>query len=499
MSTSKSLIRNTVVNGVAAISQTIIAILVTALLLKALGAAGYGLWMMILMMSFERGYMAILDFGHGTAALQQLAVGSNQQRVRVKRELRRKYLIFSTLGIFVLLTGGRYFLDRIASGVASGDLWLFTIFMCVRLPIDMLHMANIADLESRARYPLIRLIQLTGNLLWLITALAASQFGLSVKFIAGVFLLIGVMQLTISSVVTSVRDRGFDFEITGFPTQDVDLWRNGRWVALQIGLSTIYSNMDRVIISVAVGLAAVGAYEIPYKIQALGVLILSVVPSAVFPVAARVKEQVGDETLALLFIRGTRLAVAACVPPLMALVFLAEPLVVIWVGEEYRNLADSVRLFTSWSFLGVFHVIGITMLSAIGRNREVCFLFLGTIIVNLPISIWLGMKWGINGVIIGTLSGYVIGFVPYLLVEIRTFNVSIAQWFHSVVKPFLVPATLEALFLFIVLNRLGTALNLIEVGVVGILGTAIAWASYLKFYSSSEDMETIRSAMSRSQ
>ena len=99
MSTSKSLIRNTVVNGVAAISQTIIAILVTALLLKALGAAGYGLWMMILMMSFERGYMAILDFGHGTAALQQLAVGSNQQRVRVKRELRRKYLIFSTLGI----------------------------------------------------------------------------------------------------------------------------------------------------------------------------------------------------------------------------------------------------------------------------------------------------------------------------------------------------------------------------------------------------------------
>ena len=499
MSTSKSLIRNTVVNGVAAISQTIIAILVTALLLKALGAAGYGLWMMILMMSFDRGYMAILDFGHGTAALQQLAIGSNQQRVRVKRELRRKYLIFSTLGIFVLLTGGRYFLDRIASDVTSGDLWLFTIFMCVRLPMDMLHMANIADLESRARYPLIRLIQLIGNLLWLITALAALHFGLSVKFIAGVFLLIGVMQLMISSVFTSARDHDFDCEASGLPTQDVDLWRNGRWVALQIGLSTIYSNMDRVIISVAVGLAAVGAYEIPYKVQALGVLILSVVPSAVFPIAARVKDQVGGETLALLFIRGTRLAVAACVPPLMALVFLAEPLVVIWVGEEYRDLADSVRLFTSWSFLGVFHVIGQTMLSAIGRNRDVCFLFLGTIIVNLPVSIWLGMKWGINGVIIGTLAGYVFGFVPYLLVEIRAFNVSISEWLHLVVIPFLVPATLEALFLFIVLKWLGSSLNLIEVGAVGALATAIAWASYLKYFSSSDDIEIIRSAMSRSQ
>ena len=499
MSTSKSLIRNTVVNGVAAISQTIIAILVTALLLKALGAAGYGLWMMILMMSFDRGYLALLDFGHGTAALQQLAIGGKDRRALIKRKLKRKYLIFSVLGVFILLSGGRFFLGKIASSEVSSDLWLLTIFMCVRLPLDMLHAANIADLESRSRYPVIRLIQLVSNLSLLVTALVASHFGFSVTDIAGFYLLIGVMQFLLSSFISSTGTRNSVVELAGIPAPDINLWKNGRWVALQIFLSTIYANMDRVIIAVVVGLAGVGAYEIPYKIQALGVLILSVVPSAVFPIAARVNGDLGVEALSRLFIRGTRLAVAACIPPLMALVFLAEPLVVIWVGEEFRNLADSVRLFTSWSFLGVFHVIGSTMLSAVGRNREVFYLFLGTVVVNLPMSIWLGMKWGVNGVIVGTLAGYVVGFIPYLLVELRSFNVAFTEWIQSVVSPLLVPVAIEALFLFIVLKWLGSSLNLIEVGAVGALATAIAWASYLKYFSSSDDIEIIRSAMSRSQ
>jgi O-antigen/teichoic acid export membrane protein len=497
MSTSRSLIRNTVVNAFAAISSTVISILATSILLGALGTAGYGLWMMVLMMSFDRGLMALLDFGHGTAALQQLAIADNRQRARIKRELKKKYLIFSLIGILVLLSGGRYFLGEIATGDTGGDLWLFTIFMCLRLPIDMLHAGNIVELESRAKYPAIRLIQFVGNFSWLITALIASQFGLQIKFIAAVYLSIGVMQFIISSVISSLNSRSFDNQTTDLPTSKIDLWRNGRWIALQIGLSTIYSNMDRLIISLAVGLAGVGAYEIPYKVQALGVLLLSVVPSAVFPIAASVKDREGGETLANLYIRGTRLAVAFCIPPLMALVFLAEPLVVLWVGEKYRYLADSVRLFTSWSFLGVFHVIGITMLSAVGRNRAAFYLFLGTVAVNLPVSIWLGMKWGINGVIIGTLSGYAFGFVPYLMVELRTFNVSVSQWFHSVVKPLLVPATLEALLLFIILNWLGQTLNLLEVLAVGASGTAIAWASYLKFFSSPEDVQLIRSAMSR--
>ena len=101
--------------------------------------------------------------------------------------------------------------------------------------------------------------------------------------------------------------------------------------------------------------------------------------------------------------------------------------------------------------------------------------------------------------IVGTLAGYVVGFIPYLLVELRSFNVAFTEWTQSVVSPLLVPVAIEALFLFIVLKWLGSSLNLIEVGAVGALATAIAWASYLKYFSSSDDIEIIRSAMSRSQ
>lgn len=482
-------------NAAAAGSTTIISIIVTSLLLGSWGAEKYGLWMLVLTMSFDRGYMALLDFGHGAAALQQLVGDDMDHRRAIKRTLVRKYLGFSTVGLVFLILVGPWFLNFVTDESRMESPWKLVMIIAIRLPIDMLHMSNMVELESRSRYGIMRSIDFVSNASWLIFAILAASNSASVTSAVSVYLLIGVVQLVLSTLSTR-GDIGFDWRVSpGADSESVDLWSRGKWIALQRISGIIYANMDRLIISFAVGLVGVGEYEIPYKIQALGVLLLSILPSAVFPVAAKLQSNDAKRQLGDLFTRGTRLAAAVCVPPLMALIILSEPLTVIWVGDEYRHLSDSVKLFTSWTFLAVFHVVGATMLNAIGKNKEVFLLGAASIIINLPLSITFGLQWGINGVVTGTLAGYAVVFFPYLYVELKTFDVMLSYWIKRVVFPVAIPGAIQAVLSICAVNLLGANPGVVEVGVTGLGSTLIGWALFFGFFAPAEDRRAILSAI----
>jgi len=493
VTTGRRLAKNTAINGGAAVVNTLIALISTSLLLSGWGSSKFGLWALLLMMTFDRGLMALFDLGHGTAALQLLATGDSAQKSGVFRKLRIRYLMFSLVGALSLLTLGHFLISRVADVESSENFWILTALMSARLPIDMRHSTNLIFLESQNRYATIRAIEVCANLIWLLTLFVVVDSDVSIQLVALLYFFHGVLQLVASSYLLCGRRDGTceSQEVDEFVT--IDLWANGRWVALQRVLSIIYSNMDRVIISAVVGLSGLGEYEIPYKIQAFGVLILSVLPSAVFPVAARMKSQLESVQLSVLFVRASRLTVAMCVPPLLAIVMLAETLVVNWVGKQYRELADSVRLFSSWTFLGVFHVIGATMLSAIGRNKEIFLIFLSSIAVNLPASIVLGVQFGVNGVILGTVLSYVVSFGPYLVVELRVFDVSFKEWFIGILSPIVIPVALEFVVLFAGLHWIGVEMSLIKTMFVGMLSTIVGWVTYILLFAQKEDLKMIRS------
>lgn len=450
---------------------------------------------MVLMLSFDRGYLGLLDFGHGTAALQNLVAANDDRKKRVARALRRRYFLFSLFGIVVIIGIGRVILGSVAREQPASALWILALIMCIRIPIDMQHAANVVLLESQSDYQRIRTIELLGNLTWLGIAIIALQSGISVRLAALSYLLIGLMQLLLSrfALRASLDESGS----SGTEQYDdpIELWKNGKWVAMQRASGVVYWHMDRLIIAFAVGLHGVGEYEIPYKIQALGVLLLSTLPSAVFPFAAKLKSDSNQSALVDLYHRGTRLSVAICVPPLLALVLLARPLVDIWVGSKYLHLVHSVQLFTSWTFLAVFHVIGTMMFAAIGRNRENFILSTGAVAINLPLSIWLGSVWGVDGVITGTLVGYGIIFVPSLILEQRLFGDGLQRWFREVILPMLVPVVTEIGLLVWLRTFLDVQNQVLLTPLFGSVGVISTWIVYFRFFAAKEDNEIIRSLL----
>ena len=141
------------------------------------------------------------------------------------------------------------------------------------------------------------------------------------------------------------------------------------------------------------------------------------------------------------------------------------------------------------------HVVGATMLNAIGKNKEVFLLGAASIIINLPLSITFGLQWGINGVVTGTLAGYAVVFFPYLYVELKTFDVMLSYWIKRVVFPVAIPGAIQAVLSICAVNLLGANPGVVEVGVTGLGSTLIGWALFFGFFAPAEDRRAILSAI----
>jgi len=504
MPTAAKLVRNTAVNGLAAMLSTAIAIALTSVLLSRLGTAEYGLWLVALTLTFDRGYFALLDLGFGTAALQRLSHNSSLTNssfsTALFSTLQRRYLYSSAVGMFAILTGGYFILDHVATPDLSRGVWTLIAVMIIRLPIDMSHAANLVLLESRQRYIWIRSVELSSNLLWLSIIFFEPVGTVSITKLAFGSLLVSILQCFVSTLLrntlSQVKPR---YTRDSSPLLAKEMWIVGKWVALQRLAAITYAQMDRLIIAFLIGVAAVGEYEIPYKIQALGVLMLSVVPSAIIPVAANFDLDIDRESITNLFHRGTRLAVITCVPPLVALNFSADDLIRIWVGERYIHLSGSVRLFTAWVFLAIFHVVGGNILVAIKKNRELFYISLLSILLNLPLSIFLANYWGINGVITGTLIGYVVVWVPYFRLEQKLFGSGIRIWFKEILQPALIPIALQLITITTLRNLLTPPRNFFVVVSYCSISISVAWVVFYLFFMKDIDKKSIFASMKKAQ
>ena len=213
--------------------------------------------------------------------------------------------------------------------------------------------------------------------------------------------------------------------------------------------------MDRTIIAVVLGVALVGDYEIPYKFQAMGVLILSVFPSALFPTVAKLEADENRDRLTGLFHKATRWTVGLSLPMLITGIALSGPLITLWVGDSFVHLQGSVSLFLLWPVIASFNVIGSQFLNAMGKTKESFFIAGSSVLVNLIVSISLVDKFGINGVMLGTVIGIAVVFVPYLVIEQRLFGAGYTSWFNEVVVP-VIPSMLIQIPILLVLRTAWT-------------------------------------------
>jgi O-antigen/teichoic acid export membrane protein len=137
------------------------------------------------------------------------------------------------------------------------------------------------------------------------------------------------------------------------------------------------------------------------------------------------------------------------------------------------HLEGSVSLFLIWPVIASFNVIGSQFLNGMGKTKEMFLITCVSVLVNLIVSISLVNKVGINGVMLGTVIGMAVVFVPYLVVEQRLFGAGYVNWFKEVVIPIIPSMLIQIPILLFLRNLWANGANPFLVVVGGCLVTFI--------------------------
>lgn len=482
--TSGRLVRNTIVNGGANAVGAIVTAILTPFLLHRLGPQEYGLWLLALGVTFTNGYLNLADLGFGEASVKQIAearAAGDGEQVSI--------VASSTTAIFVaigLALGGALALGSsaivavfdVAPALESTARVLFAL-MALEIVIELPAAALRAVIEGSQDHARLRVIDAAGRLLWGGLAVTVVARGHGVLGLAVASLSIAVVRSMLTVRAAKRVHPGLRVSPRLVRRATVRATASyGSFVGGLRLLSVIYGQMDRVILGVVVGVAAVAAYEVVFRVQSLAVLVLTLASPIVMPAAAYNAARADLHKQRELFLRGTRYGIAVAVPVIVAAMMFAEPLLRAWVGEEYAHLAGTAQLFLVFSLLATANQVGIPMLIGHGRVRRVLALQTVSVGVNLAVSLALVDRYGVKGVVVGTLAGGVVVWLPYLRELLATFDATASEWFSRCVRPVLVPTAVQLALGAAALRVMGGTGNLVVVLAVIGIGCASSLAAF---------------------
>jgi O-antigen/teichoic acid export membrane protein len=385
---------------------TIVALLATPILARGLGKEAFGVWVLVTSLSL---YVDVLDIGVGSATIRYVAeyhaVGDAD---RVRRAISTAFLILVVPGILALLLGtvlAKYFpsLFDIAPDLADTTMLLvlvMTIPLAISVPSDTFG----GTLGALQRFDLLNLS--------LISVLVAQAFSWWLILEAGGGLIeLGIVTAVIGLAGQLTRFLMVRWLIPGatvsFKLFDRSLVRPlaslSAWLALARSSQVAIARIDTFVVGILLGAASAGVYAIGQKLAFAAEKLVIPGTLGFFPFASELAARQDREGLRQALLTGTRISLAIAGPLTIILVVLAEPLIDVWVGPEFGDATRVVVYLVAANAIIALSRTSFLMLQG-GANARTPALILGLeAVLNVSLSIALGLSIGLEGVALATL------------------------------------------------------------------------------------------------
>lgn len=475
--------RNTIANGLGRFSAVLISLILTPFLIDGLGVEAFGVWAIALSFSFLGGYASLADLGVEAAAARFIAEARSDRDETAEREAASTAMAFFAAAALVLAPTLAALSYPIISAFDISPELRDPAVACLALIAAQL----LFELPARTYYAALEGAQRFGLYQWLEIMRALTQFALYAVVLIADLGLVGLGGATaISSLLVLVAAAAMTKRV--MPELQIrrryisrerlrTLVNFGGQYMLMGLMGTIYRQIDKVIIGVALGARFVTTYEVANRIHQGAVMVQSISSSALLPATAYLRAN--RELLRELFLRGTMYTIACSVPVTAGLAIFAEDLIRTWLGSDQTNATDETRLFLSYLVLVAATATGATMLVALGRMRVVLTLLTIFSVVNLVASIALVGPLEVNGVILGLIIAQAVIWFPYLIVMFREFGVGTREYVRAAIVPQLPGLALQAATAPLLLQLSQSAGNLAFVGLVATASMAISLAGFV--------------------
>jgi len=413
----RRLVVNTAATGAGNLWAMVVALVSLPLVLRGLGPTAFGLWVLLQTFSAVTGWFSLADLGIGTAAVRSIASSASVgDDGRVRSSVGTTLVVFAAMGLvsFALLASLGWPLLPLVFRVPHRLLRSFrlaTLIFAGQVAADLLTEGAESCLEGLQRVDASRAVDAYRRTVVAIGVSTAALWSGSLVVVAG-----ASAACSATAVIAGLAAvRGQAGGMGRFDMAEVwALLRYGRTVAVLRPLGVIQRTMDRVIVGVILGPAAVALVEIASQILNAADAVLSATSYAVIPGSAWLGARRDHKSLAELLIRGTKYSVLLTWLVCAAGCGLASPFVRLWVGSRYAHAPTLIAVALAGEAVAAPGQVASSLLIGVGRASRVLRAAAIAIVVNLVTSVALVEAIGTTGTFLGTLLANVV-LAPLLL------------------------------------------------------------------------------------
>jgi O-antigen/teichoic acid export membrane protein len=429
--------RNSLLTGARTLVRFAVGIVLVPVLIDGLGAPRAGLFFFATTLT---GYFTAVELSLATSLTKYIAEYRAKGTMRdLNSAVRGALLLMTLIGVAIALLLGALavfgatslFDDAAVRDQAAWAIGVSAIAALLYWPSRL----GPAALEGLERYDLSALLNVAGAVATLVSVWLALQVTDSVGAIVAIVSGILIFQNLVAGLLALphlplARGGGAWLGAHLRPM----LAFGGALFAIGIADTLVYS-LDRTILAGFVGASAIVVYEIALRIQSGVRTISSLAGGALISTASRLAAQGRSQRLAELVLVGSFAGVVLTTPVAVLTIVLAEPLIGVWVGEEYAQHALYAQIFVSyWLVHSNTAVLG-SVVTGLGRLRVFAALALAGGAVSLVLSVAMTAAWGTIGVILGTVIPAWIGLPIWMHYALRHVGIAPGEYLRAVVVP----------------------------------------------------------------
>jgi O-antigen/teichoic acid export membrane protein len=370
-STSKLLVKNTILNLLGMGLPLLVGIIAIPFAVKGLGKEGFGVlaiaWVIL-------GYFGLFDFGLSRATTkfvsEMLGRGDVESLPSIIWTAVIVSFVLGIIGLIVLCAITPYLVEtllKIPYGLVHQAKLSFYI-LASSIPIILCSSSLRGVLEAAQRFDLVNLIIIPASMMSFIFPGLSFPFHLNLSTV--VFLIV------LSRIAAALAYLFFCLKV--FPIIKIKpkisiknikmMISYGGWISITNIVSPLLVYMDRFFIGSLISMASVAFYTVPYEMLVRLRLFPGAIMRAIFPEFSALSACSSSERMEMLFVRSVEY-ILIIIGPLVVLLFTYAPSILqVWMGAEFvKNSLDVFRVLAIGVFVNSIAFIPFNLLQGVGR------------------------------------------------------------------------------------------------------------------------------------
>lgn len=416
--------------------RALLVLFTTSILVRGLSEEELGRWSLLILFT-TAGYLGIIDLGFHAPVTRRLTLASQNHHLSMHHPLiswYRRVLLKSLLGFAVLATAILVIISVQDRGQSFGALLMTILVINLWLIADTLILPIMALLEAREAIIRLRLVEVALRFATLITTVVAVSIDRSALAVVTGSSLAAAGTLAVS-VLLARNSPGSHAQLASNPTPlEVSTPPRTEWFGALLArlANTMNWQVSRTITLLTLGFAAAGQLEILIRFQALGVLLTAGLTGAIFPrlvSASTVESQFGFVLTRTALIVTTALVAFATFVTINGSLILTT-----WFGSSYQYLTDYLGYIMATQVItAICSTLEIGIVSK-ARDEVYAVTRWAFLVVNSGVTLLLSLRFGLIGVLVGTLASSVFNLFVLLAVYSRVLQIQVKV---HILKPIL--------------------------------------------------------------